>query len=115
MAVTVADSGTQTATVTTEHTLYDTAAAGTWQLCVDTSAMAAGDALELRVYKILKTGGTLRCVYLGRWSEAQPTDDVCKVSVPVSCGLTDSGAIRFTLKQTLGTSRDYDWEVLEFA
>lgn len=115
MAVTVASSGTQTATVGTEHTLYDTPAAATWQLFVDTSNLAAGDELELRVYKMAKSGGTRLVTYYAKIDGAQVTDDLGKISVPISCGLTDSGAIRFTLKQTLGTSRNFDWEVLKFA
>lgn len=115
MAVTVLGSGTQTAVIGTEHTLQDTSAAGTYQVAVDLINMQAGDELELRVKKILKTGGTLRVTYYARRDGAQPDDDMCIVSVPLSCGLTDSGAIRFTLKQTLGTGRNFDWEVLKFA
>lgn len=58
MAVTAQGSGTQTATVTTEHTLLDIAVAGVFNLEVDTVNMAAGDILELRVYQIILTAGT---------------------------------------------------------
>ncbi len=115
MAVTVLGSGTQTATVTTEHTLQDTSAAATYQLFVDTTNMQSGDELELRVYKMAKSGGTRLVTYYIKYNGAQPTDDRGKLSVPITTGLTDSGAIRFTLKQTLGTSRNFDWEVVKFA
>lgn len=115
MAVTVLGSGTQTATVTTEHTLQDTSAAGTYQLFVDLTNMAAGDEVELRVYKMAKSAGTRLVTYFARRDGVQPADDIGIISVPISTGLTDSGAIRFTLKQTLGTSRTFDWEVLKFA
>lgn len=107
--------GTQTATVTTEHTLADTSAAGTYQLYVDTVNMVAGDVLELRVYHMVLTSGTRRVCYLARFTDAQPTDDLIKVSVPISTALTDSGAVRATLKQTFGTSRNFPWALLKFA
>lgn len=107
-------SGTQSATVTTEHTLLDVAVAGVFTLHVDTVNMQAGDVLELRVYEMLLTGGTRRVLYFGSWGGAQPADDLIKVSGLVSNELTDSGSLRFTLKQTFGTSRDFPWKVLAY-
>lgn len=114
MAVTAAATGTQTATLTTEHTLADIAAAGVYTLHVDTVNMTAGDVLELRVYQIVLTGGTRRVVYLGSYQGEQLTDDVIKVSIPIGNELTDAGSLRFTLKQTLGTGRSYPWKVLSY-
>jgi hypothetical protein len=54
MAVTVDSSGTQAATVNTEHTLDDVAAPGTYQLGVDMTNMAAGDVVELRFIRCSK-------------------------------------------------------------
>jgi hypothetical protein len=115
MAVTVDSSGTQAATVNTEHTLDDVAGPGTYQLGVDMTNMASGDVVELRIYKMFKTGGTRRVTYFASYQGVQPTDDMGKVSVPISTGLNDSGSIRFTLKQVAGTGRNFDWEVLKFA
>ena len=115
MAVTAAGTGTQSATVTTEHTLLDVAAAGTYTLHVDCVNMVAGDGLELRVYQIVLTGGTRRVAYMSAFQGVQPTDDMIKISVPISNELTDSGSLRFTLKQTTGTSRNFDWKVLKYA
>lgn len=115
MAVTAAGSGTQTATLTTEHTLLDIAAAGTYTLHVDTNAMAAADVVEFRIYQIVLTGGTRRVAYFQGYYDAQPADDLIKISVPVSNELTDSGSLRFTLKQTVGTGRAYPWKVLKYA
>jgi hypothetical protein len=115
MPVTVASSGTQTATIGTEHTIYDTAAAASWEFGVDLSIMASGDVLELRAYKLFKTGGTRRVVVYQMFVDAQPADLAGTVSIPITCGLTDSGAVRFTLKQTAGTGRAFDWEVLKIA
>lgn len=114
MAVTAAGSGTQSATVTTEHTLLDVNVAGHYTLHVDTVNMVAGDVLELRIWQMVLTGGTRRVAYIETYQDAQPTDDLIKISVPISNELTDSGALRFTLKQTFGTSRNFPWKVLTF-
>lgn len=115
MAVTAQGSGTQTAVISTEHTLLDVAVAGTFTLHVDGNIMAAGDTLELRIYQIVLTGGTRHVAYLQRYADAQPTDDQVKISVPVSNELTDAGSLRFTLKQTTGTGRAFPWKVLKYA
>ena len=115
MAVTAQGSGTQAATVSTEHTLLDVAVAGTFTLHVDTVNMAAGDTLELRIYQRGLAGGTRRVGYFQSFPDAQYTDDLVKISVPISNELTDTGALRFTLKQTVGTGRSYPWKVLKYA
>jgi hypothetical protein len=115
MAVTAFAQGTQTAVVTTEHVLADVNQAGTYTLHVDTVNMLAGDVLELRVYQIILTGGIRRVAYLGTFYGAQAVDDLIKISAPISNELTDAGAVRFTLKQTFGTGRNFDWKVLKHA
>lgn len=115
MAVTAFASGTQTATVTTEHFLSSPNVAGTFTLHVDASGMLAGDRVELRVYQMVLTGGTQRVTYFAAYDGAQPADDMIKISVPISNELTDTNSLRFSLKQTLGTSRDFPWKVLKYA
>jgi hypothetical protein len=115
MAVTAHASGTQSATVTTEHFLTSPNVAGTFTLHVDTVNMVAGDVLELRVYQMVLTGGTQRVAYFARYDDAQPADDLIKISVPISNELTDTNALRFSLKQTKGTSRNFPWKVLKYA
>lgn len=112
MAVTAENSGTQTATVTTEHFVEDTPNTGVFTFHVDTNAMVAGDVLELRVYQIVLTSGASRVVFFGAFYGAQLTDDQIKVSVPISNELSDATALRFSLKQTFGTGRAYPWKVL---
>jgi hypothetical protein len=116
MAVTDVN-GTQTATINTEHTLADTAAAGTYVLRVDLVNMAKGDVLELRMKVIVLTGDTVpgEVEYYARFTDAQPADNRQAISVPVSTPLTTSGAIRATLKQTAGTGRSYKWSLMKFA
>lgn len=115
MAVTAHASGTQSATVTTEHFLTSPNVAGTFTLHVDTVNMVAGDVVELRIYQMVLTGGTQRVAYYARFDGAQPTDDLIKISVPISNELTDTNSLRFSLKQTYGTSRDFPWKVLKYA
>lgn len=105
-------SGTQTATVTTEHFLSSPNVAGTFTLYVDAVNMVAGDVVELRVYQMILTGGTQRVVYYGRYDGAQPADDLIKVSTSTGNELTDTNSLRFSLKQTFGTSRNFPWKVL---
>ena len=114
MAVTAAGSGTQSATVTTEHTLLDINTAGTYTLHVDKVNMVAGDTLELRIYQMVLTAGTRRVAYMERYAGVQPTDDMIAISVPISNELTDSGSLRFTLTQSTGTSRNFPWKVLKY-
>ncbi len=115
MAVTAQGTGTQTAVISTEHTLLDVAVAGTFTLHVNSINMAAGDVVELRIYQIILTGGTRAVAYFQSYFGAQATDDKIKISVPISNELTDAGSLRFTLKQTAGTGRNYDWKVLKYA
>lgn len=112
MAVTLQANGTQTATVTTEHSLASVTTAGAFVFEVDCSAMAAGDILELRMNVIVLTSGTKRLTYFQAFYGAQPAHDLIKVSVPVSNELGDTNSIECTLKQTFGTGRAYPWKIL---
>jgi hypothetical protein len=114
MAVTAQATGTQTATISTEHTLADVAVVGTFTIHVDTNAMASGDTLELRIYQMVLTAGTRRVAYYTVYSGAQSSDDLIKISVPIANELTDAGALRFTLTQTAGTGRAFPWKVLKY-
>jgi hypothetical protein len=111
MVVTVEGSGTQSATVTTEHVLDTVTAAGVFVLIVDTANMVAGDILELRVKKPVLAAGTERVEYFAAFYGAQITDDVLKTSVPVVQDST-AGGLLFTLKQTFGVGRSFAWKVL---
>lgn len=93
--------------------MLDIAIAGSFVGGVDLSPMQASDTIELRIYKIFKAGGTRRETYYFTTSDAQTEGDIGVVFVPISNALTDSGSIRYTLKQTAGTNRTYDWEVLK--
>ena len=110
-------SGTQSGTQTliSEDFVAAPNSAATYSFHVDTVNMAAGDVLELRVYQMVLTGGTQRVAYFQRYDGAQATDDLIKVSVPISNELTDTNALQFSIKQTLGTARAFPWKVLKYA
>jgi len=115
VAVTAHASGTQTTTVPTEHFLTSPNVAGTFTLHLDTVNMAAGDIIEIRIYQMVLTAGTQRVAYYQRYFDQQPTDDLIKISVPISNELTDTNALRFSLNQVQGSSRTFPWKVLKYA
>jgi hypothetical protein len=117
MAVTAFSSGTETLTSTSigvEH-LQNVNEAGTYTYHVDVNNLAANDVVELRVYQMVLTGGTARVAYLATFYGAQPTDDIIKISVPISNQLTDATSLRFGIKQTFGTARSFPWKILKHA
>lgn len=100
-------SGTQTAVITTEHTLNSPAGPATYLLVVDTTNMANGDVLELRCKSKAKAAGSAIVFCIGSYSNIQA--DPLKISIPVAS--VDGGT--FTLKQTAGTGRAYDWNLYQ--
>lgn len=116
MAVTAQASGTKTPTVgTTPDNLADVAVAGTFTLHIDTVNMAAGDVLVVRIKQMVLTAGTARTVYYTRYDDAQPTEDLIKISVPISNELTDATSLVFEINQTAGTARAFPWKILKYA
>lgn len=101
----VESSGTQTATVNTEHTLATPTTLNTRILSVDLSNMALGDVIELRIYVKVASGGS-QVVYTVQ-SFAQTQSEPAYISVPVP--MPYGG--QFTLKQTAGTGRSYAWNI----
>jgi hypothetical protein len=117
MAVSVEASGTQTAVINTEHTLRDVNTVGTFQFYVDMAALAATEVVELRMYQIILTGGTRRLALPGMKTFTGALADPNQIVYyfdPISNDLTDTGSLRFTLKQTSGTGRAFPWKVLKY-
>lgn len=107
MTVASNQSGSQTATISTEHDLGTAiTAAGVYVLVVDATNMVNGDTLELRAKTKCKSGSTARLAYFATYVHAQT--ELNKYSVPIP--VTDS--LLFTLKQTAGTGRAFDWNIL---
>lgn len=107
MAVIDKDQGTQLAVIDTEHTLLDSTDSGIYELVVDTSNMVNGDITVLREYKAVNTGEvpTLHNTYsLGHLQEEQVT-----TSFPISV----VHRFKYTLEQTDGTGRNFDWAVVQ--
>jgi hypothetical protein len=109
MAVTVENSGTQTATISTEHTLHTETEAKVLTLMVNTTNMAGGttpDILELYVKAKVLSGGTEVVAYYASFMGVQ--GQPLKISIPIP----SAHSAIFTLKQTQGTGRSYEWAVL---
>lgn len=101
-------SGTQTATISTEHTLTTQTTADVFVLSVNLTNMASGDTLELRAKTKVLTGGSAVEAVLFTLSDAQ-TEKVAWIEVP------SEWSCAFTLKQTAGTGRAYEWSVAKVA
>jgi hypothetical protein len=106
MSVTSSASGNQSATIGTEHVLADKTAAGVYTLAVDLSNMANGDITELRLYTKANSNGSLNLAYICVFCNAQNEPNVYSIPVPVDT------EIKATLKQTAGTGRSYQWNLL---
>lgn len=109
--------GTQTATIGTEHTLDAETTAGVYTLSVNVKNLANGDTLELRAYQKVLTGDAQSYLtYFTTMSNVQgdaaavgssASGEVVTVTVPV----VGAFGCTFTLKQTAGTGRSFDWRV----
>lgn len=106
MAVTVESSGTQTATINTEHSLVAPTGAKVYQLLVDLGNLVNGDVLELRCKQKVLAAGTVREFLVATYANAQAS------KVVASLPLTAPQGAEFTLKQTAGTGRAFDWAVV---
>jgi hypothetical protein len=110
MSVSVAASGTQAATVGTEHTLSTLAGPGVYVFEVDTSFLAAQDVVELRIKGPTLGSGTAQVHFFVAYYGVQAADDVIKISVPFAVD-SAAGNHTCTLKQTKGTSRNFPWKI----
>jgi hypothetical protein len=104
MAWAVEASGTQSATVTTEHTLSTPTTVATYVLSVDTVNMVLLDVLELRVYDMVDATNYRECFKL---TYQGPQAQNGKVFPPLAV----TTQAKFTLKQTAGTSRNFPWSL----
>lgn len=105
MAVSIQTEGSQTAVITTEHTLATVTAAGIYVLVVDLLNMAKADTLELRIKTKLTASDTLQLAYGQTYRNAQSRLNSYSIPVPSPVELVA------TLKQTTGTGRVFIWAV----
>jgi hypothetical protein len=92
----------------TEQTLASGTSAGTYQLHINLSNMASGDAVRLRIYSKANSLDTETVVYDRTFANVQ--GEPLTVSPP-------HGAVadyKATLQQTAGTNRTYQWAVVAF-
>lgn len=112
MAISEHATGSQTATINTEHTLNTTTPEttdGVFQVFVDVANMVAGDVLELRIKEKARTGDTQRQVLVATLAGAQ-SDPLW-----VSPSLILMNGWDVTLKQTAGTGRAFPWSIRKVA
>ena len=117
MAVTVESSGTQSATVGTEHTLATVTSTKVCVLEVNLANMVDGttpDEVVLRIYDDVLTGDTDQLLwsaqFVGKQGDAAASaagGEVLVMSDPIPIAFS----AKFTLTQTAGTSRTFKWSV----
>lgn len=106
MTVAQLTSGSQTCVIGTEHTLNSPAGGKTYVLNLDCNALVAVDILEVRLYKKIVSGGTLRLLDNPTEIAGPPGGDGF-MSIP----LPSAWGCSFTIKQTAGTGRVVPWSI----
>lgn len=106
-APSVNTSGSQTATINTQHDLATITTAGYYQLQVDTANMVNGDTLKVIVSGKVRSGDTERIMEEYTISHAQSAPNIF---TPMYCNVHD---IKFSIKQTAGTGRAFPWAVYQ--
>lgn len=116
MALNLAKSvGTQTAVIGTEHTLLTEGAAGIYTLTVQLKNMVAGDTVELRAYEKVLTGDANETLvfeqsYANKQGDgAAPGSSAAGPVIVKSVPVESPFSLKWTLKQTAGTGRAFDW------
>ena len=108
MAITQESSGSQTATVTTEHTLATITTQKSFVAYIDCNALAAGEYVELKVKRDVRSSDSTRTMHtrIVSWLEALVTP-IIKLPVDSAGG----GEYVVTLKQLNGTGRAFPWAI----
>lgn len=106
-------SGIVTGTIGSEIFISSPNVPGKYRLYLDKTNMAAGDFLEVRRYKTIISGGNPICLDVLTSQGAQFVDTDADESEEVWNDLSVTNAVRFSIKQTLGTARQYGWAVLQ--
>lgn len=108
MTVAVNTSGSQTATVPTEHTLATITTPGVFQLAVDLANMVDGstpDIVQIKIYGKARTGDTERLMEVWEFIGAQGKA-LWRSNPEVS-----PHYYKATLNQLQGTSRAFPWAI----
>lgn len=105
----VVDSNSQTATISTEHTLTTWTAPGVFVLTVDMANLTGSDSVELRIYGKARTGDTERLLLKATYGPGAPLVTPLIQSTPV----VSPHYLKATLKQVAGTGRVFPWGLYE--
>ena len=100
-------SGTQAATLDTEHTLATETAAEVYILAVNLSNLVSGDVVVLRVKTKVVSAGAAALAFEQTFTGAQAEDVAYSEPVP------SAHSAAFTLEQTDGTGRSFEWSILK--
>lgn len=106
MTVSQVATGSQTATLSTVHTLSTQTADKTYVLALDLANMAVGDVLEVEVHTKTVSAGSSRLAYKETFSGAQGCPSFLSIPVP------SVHELKFKIQQTNGTGRVFPWAVL---
>ena len=106
MSLAQTNSGTQTATIGTTHTLATPTAGKTYVLFIDLTNMTATDVLDIFLQAKVLSTSTLRNVYSLTIAGVQSDPNFMSIPIPAVNG------VQFQIKQTAGTGRSYDWSVV---
>lgn len=109
------DNGAQTASIGTEHTLVTEGDSGIYVLFVNLENMVNGDVLELRAYTKVLTGDANSFLAFEQFYSNDQGDNAAPGSSAKGAVVVKSPPIEspfelvWTLKQTAGTGRVFDW------
>lgn len=109
MSLSSVGTGTQTAVISTEHTLDTETAAGVYILVVDMANLANGDIVTLKIKTKYASGGTSRLAFSSTYSHAQTELNKYSPPIPVDT------EIICTLTQSAGTGRNFYWNLLKIS
>lgn len=99
-------SGTQTAVIATTHSLASLTAAETYVLVVNLVNMASGDTVVLKAKAKVIGGGSSSVAFEQTFTGDQTEEIVYCEPVP------SAHEVEFTLRQSAGTGRQFEWSVL---
>jgi len=107
MPIEVVSEGTHTpSALNTEETVFETTEKGKYCGYVSVKNLADGDTVEMKLYLILKSGGSYELYDTVTLSNAQTETVVPIYETPIVYGF------KLTLNQTAGTIRSYDYIIL---
>lgn len=107
MAVTPTEntSGSQTATLSTDHTLATITTAGIYQLRVDTTNLVTGETLFVEVQEKVRTGDGYTTAFKQSFAGSTSEDTIVLIPWTVVWG------VKFIIRQEGGTGRAFPWSI----